>query len=324
MVFSWTRQRIEIPPGMVQLTSQPLDDWGEPVWNDEIEAKTISRGTDFLAPFMVEVSPGMCSGGYLVKAQYRSPVRSYAACAVMMTRKNDELQTTVLINAPACLRDGREWTAHTQRLTASLPKEHLANMVHTLRGLCEQAHAQELLKIGSKPQPTFEPKEAKVSSPVRERNGFAVNEFIVYPAHGVGQIIAIESQAIAGAELELFVINFGEERMTLRVPTAKVTNVGMRKISTPAQIDAALSTLAGYDDDLREQTIELVARIESGDILELARLLREIRPGLGREEMYKTVLERFTKEIAISRGLQIEAVLSEIERQFSRSSADRA
>ena len=54
-----------------------------------------------------------------------------------------------------------------------------------------------------------------------QRQGFKTNEFIVYPAHGVGQILAIEEQEVAGARLELFVINFVKDKMTLRVPTAE-------------------------------------------------------------------------------------------------------
>src|SRR5476649_2477530 len=55
-----------------------------------------------------------------------------------------------------------------------------------------------------------------------QRQGFKTNEFIVYPANGVGQILAIEEQEVAGAKLELFVINFVKDKMTLRVPTAKI------------------------------------------------------------------------------------------------------
>ena len=64
-----------------------------------------------------------------------------------------------------------------------------------------------------------------------QRQGFKTNEFIVYPAHGVGQIVAIEEQEVAGAKLELFVINFIKDKMTLRVPTAKIVSVGMRKLA---------------------------------------------------------------------------------------------
>ena len=78
-----------------------------------------------------------------------------------------------------------------------------------------------------------------------QRQGFKTNEFVVYPAHGVGQILAIEEQEIAGAKLELFAINFMKDKMTLRVPTAKAANVGMRKLSEPALVKRALETLKG-------------------------------------------------------------------------------
>ena len=64
-----------------------------------------------------------------------------------------------------------------------------------------------------------------------QRDVFKPGEFIVYPAHGVGQVTAIEEQEIAGFKLELFVVNFAKEKMTLRVPVAKVASVGMRKLS---------------------------------------------------------------------------------------------
>ena len=79
----------------------------------------------------------------------------------------------------------------------------------------------------TKPAAAPKVEEKKV---VTQRQGFKANEFVVYPAHGVGQILAIEEQEIAGAKLELFVINFIKDKMTLRVPTAKVANVGMRKL----------------------------------------------------------------------------------------------
>src|SRR4029077_14662815 len=87
-------------------------------------------------------------------------------------------------------------------------------------------------KAAVAPKPAAKPVAAspKVEEPKKvltQRQGFKTNEFVVYPAHGVGQILAIEEQEIAGARLELFVINFMKDKMTLRVPTAKVANVGM-------------------------------------------------------------------------------------------------
>ncbi len=63
--------------------------------------------------------------------------------------------------------------------------------------------------------------------------GFKSGEAIVYPAHGVGRITAIEEQEIAGFKLELYVVSFDKDKMTLRVPTGKATSVGMRKLAEP-------------------------------------------------------------------------------------------
>ena len=62
---------------------------------------------------------------------------------------------------------------------------------------------------------------------------FRPNEFVVYPAHGVGQIVSVEEQEVAGITLELFVISFEKDKMTLRVPTHKATEIGMRALSSP-------------------------------------------------------------------------------------------
>ena len=74
---------------------------------------------------------------------------------------------------------------------------------------------------------------------------FRPNEYVVYPAHGVGQIMSIEEQEIAGIRLELFVISFEKDKMTLRVPTHKATEVGMRSLSSPDVVAHAMKTLKG-------------------------------------------------------------------------------
>jgi len=115
---------------------------------------------------------------------------------------------------------------------------------------------------------------------VTQRQGFKANEFVVYPAHGVGQILAIEEQEIAGAKLELFVINFIKDKMTLRVPTAKVANVGMRKLSDPALVKKALETLKGRARVKRtmwsRRAQEYEAKINSGDIVAIAEVVRDL------------------------------------------------
>ena len=90
-----------------------------------------------------------------------------------------------------------------------------------------------------------------------QRHGFKTNEFIVYPAHGVGQIVSIEEQEVAGLKLELFVINFIKDKMTLRVPTTKIATVGMRKLAEGPMVKRAL-----VEDDIEEVTTLLRLREE--------------------------------------------------------------
>ena len=105
------------------------------------------------------------------------------------------------------------------------------------------------------------------------RQGFKTGEFIVYPAHGVGQIVAIEEQEVAGSTLELFVINFVKDKMTLRVPTAKISAAGMRKLAEQPIVRRALETLNGRARIKRtmwsRRALEYLAKIKSGDIVQI-------------------------------------------------------
>jgi RNA polymerase-interacting CarD/CdnL/TRCF family regulator len=113
-----------------------------------------------------------------------------------------------------------------------------------------------------------------------QRQGFKTNEFIVYPAHGVGQIMAIEEQEVAGLKLELFVINFVKDKMTLRVPTTKVAVVGMRKLAEESMVRRALETLKGRARIKRtmwsRRAQEYEAKINSGNIVAISEVVRDL------------------------------------------------
>jgi len=157
-----------------------------------------------------------------------------------------------------------------------------------------------------------------------QRQGFKTNEFIVYPAHGVGQIIAIEEQEIAGAKLELFVINFIKDKMTLRVPTAKIVSVGMRKLAEPPLVKKALETLKGRARIKRtmwsRRAQEYEAKINSGDIVAIAEVVRDLyrsetqpEQSYSERQLYEAALDRLSREIAaVQRVTETEAI-KEIE-----------
>ncbi len=183
------------------------------------------------------------------------------------------------------------------------------------------------------PKVAAKPAAPRVEEPkkvVTQRQGFKANEFVVYPAHGVGQILAIEEQEIAGAKLELFVINFMKDKMTLRVPTAKVANVGMRKLSEPALVKKALETLKGRARVKRtmwsRRAQEYEAKINSGDIVAIAEVVRDLyrsesqpEQSYSERQLYEAALDRLSREIAVVQHSTETEAIKEIEGQLAKS-----
>jgi CarD family transcriptional regulator len=168
-----------------------------------------------------------------------------------------------------------------------------------------------------------------VKKAAQQRQGFKTGEFIVYPAHGVGQIIAIEEQEVAGAKLELFVINFIKDKMTLRVPTAKIVSVGMRKLAEGPVVKRALETLKGRARIKRtmwsRRAQEYEAKINSGDIVAIAEVVRDLfrsdtqpEQSYSERQLYEAALDRLSREIsAVHRITETEAV-KEIEAALAK------
>jgi CarD family transcriptional regulator len=142
---------------------------------------------------------------------------------------------------------------------------------------------------------------------------FRPNEFVVYPAHGVGQIISVEEQEVAGITLELFVISFEKDKMTLRVPTHKATEIGMRALSTPDVITHAMKTLKGRAKVKRamwsRRAQEYEQKINSGDLIAIAEVVRDLHrtddqreQSYSERQLYEAALERLTREVAAVGG----------------------
>ena len=171
---------------------------------------------------------------------------------------------------------------------------------------------------------------AAKAKPTGQRQGFKVHEFVVYPAHGVGQIVSIEEQEVAGFKLELFVINFSKDKMTLRVPTSKVTAVGMRKISDPEAAKRSLDILTGRARIKRtmwsRRAQEYETKINSGDINAIAEVVRDLyrseaqpEQSYSERQLYEAALDRMVREIAaVQKSNEIEA-LKAVEAQLQKS-----
>jgi CarD family transcriptional regulator len=161
------------------------------------------------------------------------------------------------------------------------------------------------------------------------RQGFKTMEHVVYPSHGVGQIVAIEEQEIAGHKLELFVISFEKDKMTLRVPLAKVTSAGMRKLSEPQVVAKALATLTGRARVKKtmwsRRAQEYEAKINSGDLISIAEVVRDLfradtqpEQSYSERQLYESALDRMMREVAAAEGLSDVEAQKQIEAQLAK------
>ena len=162
-----------------------------------------------------------------------------------------------------------------------------------------------------------------------QRQGFKTQEFIVYPAHGVGQIVAIEEQEVAGAKLELFVISFVKDKMTLRVPTSKVASVGMRKLAETPMVKKALETLKGRARIKRtmwsRRAQEYEQKINSGDIVFIAEVVRDLyrsesqpEQSYSERQLYEAALDRLSREVAAVQRITETEAIKEIEAALAK------
>jgi CarD family transcriptional regulator len=168
-----------------------------------------------------------------------------------------------------------------------------------------------------------------VAKPGTPRPSFRLEEFIVYPAHGVGQIVAIEEQEVAGFKLELYVISFAKDKMTLKVPTPKVVSVGMRKLAEPALVQKALDVLTGRARIKRtmwsRRAQEYEAKINSGDLIAIAEVIRDLyrseaqpEQSYSERQLYEAALDRMAREIGAVQKLTETETLKVIDTQLQK------
>jgi CarD family transcriptional regulator len=235
--------------------------------------------------------------------------------------------------------------AHESRAASNKGAAPLAASKPNLDRGVQPSHSTELappaksaapvIKVQKAGGPEEAPTAAKTLKSVSQRQGFKLNEFVVYPAHGVGQITAIEEQEVAGFKLELFVISFSKDKLTLRVPTSKVSGVGMRKISDADTARRSLEILTGRARVKRtmwsRRAQEYETKINSGDINAIAEVVRDLyrseaqpEQSYSERQLYEAALDRMVREIAaVQKSNEIDA-LKAVEAQLQKGQSRAA
>ena len=159
---------------------------------------------------------------------------------------------------------------------------------------------------------------------IAKQLAFEVGDYVVYPKHGVGRVVEIQRQEIAGIPLELFVLRFEKERMTLRVPINKAEAVGMRKLSSQATLNEALTTLKGKPRIKRtmwsRRAQEYEAKINSGDLVSIAEVVRDLHraedqpeQSYSERQIYEAAIGRLARELAAMENIDEPAAQQKIE-----------
>jgi CarD family transcriptional regulator len=159
--------------------------------------------------------------------------------------------------------------------------------------------------------------KAPVAAPAAaSKKGFGVNEYVVYPTHGVGKILGIEAEKIGDYELKVFVIAFEKDKMILRVPVGRAEAAGLRAISPNDQITRAITTLKGRAKIARgmwsRRAQEYEAKINSGNLVQIAEVVRDLHKNVDQSErsysermIYETAMHRLCGEVAASERVDI-------------------
>jgi CarD family transcriptional regulator len=131
---------------------------------------------------------------------------------------------------------------------------------------------------------------------------FQIGDRIVYPSHGVGEIISIISENVANVTMELYVIVFPLDKMTLKVPVNRASAAGLRTLVTKDGVHSIYETLAGKpkagNKMWSRRAQEYEAKINSGNIVAIAEVVRDLYKNVDSDRSYS---ERTIYEIAINR-----------------------
>jgi CarD family transcriptional regulator len=159
---------------------------------------------------------------------------------------------------------------------------------------------------------------------------FKVDDFVVYPAHGVGHVIGVETQEVAGLALEVYVITFDHEKMTLRVPTRKAKTAGLRPLAAQDVVSKSLTTLKGRARVKRtmwsRRAQEYEAKINSGDLVSIAEVVRDLHradnqpeQSYSERQLYESALDRMAREVAAIEQIDRDAAVALLTKSLTKA-----
>jgi CarD family transcriptional regulator len=183
-------------------------------------------------------------------------------------------------------------------------------------------------------KPASAQSDTKNAKPGNDNVDFSSGDYVVYPAHGVGQIEGVETQTIAGMEIRLYAVSFEKERMRLKIPVMKAQASGLRRLSTTDRLKDAIKTLKGRARVRRtmwsRRAQEYEMKINSGDPLAIAEVLRDLKrsnedseQSYSERQIYQSALERLAREVAAVERITEIVATERLEGILGKSAAEK-
>ena len=204
------------------------------------------------------------------------------------------------------------------------PKKAAPKKVATKKVTPKKAAPKKIIKKKDSPKKSLEKRT------VAKKEEFLPEQYVVYPSHGIGQILEIEKKEIAGQMLTMYVIEFEKEKMTLRVPIEKTKEIGVRKVSTKNQLKDIFEILTGKAKIRRtmwsRRAQEYEAKINSGDIKLLTEVVRDLfrsdsqpEQSYSERQLYEAARERLSREVAVIEKTDEQKAIEKMETILNNS-----
>ena len=204
------------------------------------------------------------------------------------------------------------------------PKKTAPKKVATKKAAPKKAAPKKVIKKKDSPKKSSEKRAAA------KKEEFLPEQYVVYPSHGIGQILEIERKEIAGQMLTMYVIEFEKEKMTLRVPIEKTKEIGVRKVSTKNQLKVIFEILTGKAKIRRtmwsRRAQEYEAKINSGDIKLLTEVVRDLfrsdsqpEQSYSERQLYEAARERLSREVAVIEKTDEQKAIEKMETILNNS-----
>ena len=152
----------------------------------------------------------------------------------------------------------------------------------------------------------------KIKKQENEKRIYKIKDFVIYPKHGIGQIVAVEKDTIAGIEIHFYKIEITKDKLVLTIPTNQQNH--LRPLSSINQINKAISILKGKAKVKRtmwsRRAQEYEQKINSGEIYQIAEVVRDLNKNTdmpvdqsySERQLFEKAFERLLGEVTVVLG----------------------